>query len=69
MNATMRVIVWGAIPLGALAGGGLTQVIGLRPTLVAGALGVLLAGGWIVFSPIGRRLASPALDAAPDFLS
>ena len=32
MNASMRFIVWGTIPLGALLGGGLGEALGLRPT-------------------------------------
>ncbi|MDP9372215.1 MAG: MFS transporter, partial [Chloroflexota bacterium] len=43
MNATMRFIVWGTIPVGALTGGFLGEAIGLRPTLVVGAAGALLA--------------------------
>jgi hypothetical protein len=42
MNATMRFLVWGTLPLGALLGGALSSWIGLRPTLlVAAVLGVL----------------------------
>jgi hypothetical protein len=39
MNATMRFMVWGTLPLGSLLGG----AIGLRPTLWVGALGGLLS--------------------------
>lgn len=45
--ATSSVLVTGLIPLGALAGGLLGEVIGLRATLVAAALGELLAALWI----------------------
>jgi MFS family permease len=50
MNATMRFMVWGTMPLGAAIGGALGQTIGLRPTLWIGALGALI--------PIGEILAS-----------
>lgn len=43
MNATMRFIVWGTMPLGAILGGALGSVIGLQPTIVIGAVGGLVA--------------------------
>ncbi|HEY7132365.1 MAG TPA: MFS transporter [Candidatus Limnocylindrales bacterium] len=43
MNATMRFIVWGTIPLGAIAGGALGNVIGLHETIWVGAIGGLVA--------------------------
>jgi MFS family permease len=52
MNASVRFIVWGTLPLGALAGGVLGEVIGVRPTLVIGALGGWAATLWVVFSPL-----------------
>jgi len=51
MNSVMRFIVWGTIPLGALIGGALGSSIGLRETMVIGAIGSGLAVLWIVFSP------------------
>ena len=39
MNASVRFIVWGVQPLGAVAGGGLATAIGIRPTLFIGAIG------------------------------
>jgi MFS family permease len=51
MNSVMRFIVWGTIPLGTLAGGALASWIGLRETIVVGALGGGLAVFWIVVSP------------------
>ncbi len=51
MNSVMRFIVWGTIPLGTLAGGALASWIGLRETIVIGAIGGGLAVLWIVFSP------------------
>jgi MFS family permease len=38
MNATMKTIVWGVMPLGALIGGALGATIGIVPTIVAGGL-------------------------------
>ena len=51
MNSVMRFLVWGTIPLGALLGGALASTIGLRETIVVGAIGGSLAVLWIVFSP------------------
>jgi Na+/melibiose symporter-like transporter len=62
MNASYRTLTFGMIPLGALLGGGLGEVIGLRATLLVGALGLLLSIGWVVFSPISRLRALPTLD-------
>jgi Major Facilitator Superfamily len=47
MNATMRFVVWGVLPVGALIGGLLGSVIGLRPTLWVGVAGRCWPGcGW-----------------------
>ena len=54
MNASMRFIVWGTIPIGALLGGGLAQVFGLSLTIVAMVLCGLAAPAWLVFSPVRR---------------
>ncbi len=43
MNATMRFMVWGTIPIGSFVGGILGGTIGLRPTLWVAAVGSLLA--------------------------
>jgi MFS family permease len=51
MNSVMRFIVWGTIPIGALAGGVLGTWIGLRETIVAGGIGGGLSFLWILFSP------------------
>ncbi len=41
MNAAMRWIVWGTIPLGALLGGAIGQWVGLQTALWVGAIGSL----------------------------
>jgi MFS family permease len=60
MNATMRFIVWGTIPIGSLLGGALGSAIGLRPTLFVGAIGSLLPFLWLVLSPVRSLRAQPA---------
>ena len=52
MNASTRFIVWGVMPLGALAGGGLATVIGVRPTMYVAAAGGSLAVLWVIASPL-----------------
>jgi len=41
MNAAMRWIVWGTIPLGTVAGGAIATAYGLRAALWVGAIGSL----------------------------
>ncbi len=61
MNATMRTIVWGTIPIGALAGGVLGSTIGVVPTIVIGAVIEVLAGFWILAGPVRlQRQPEPA---------
>lgn len=52
MNASMRFIIWGTMPIGGLIGGVLGELIGLRPTLAVSALGSLLGAAWIILSPV-----------------
>ena len=51
MNSVMRFIVWGTIPIGTLLGGALGSTIGLRETLVVGAVGSGSSFLWILLSP------------------
>ena len=56
MNAAVRFIVWGTMPLGALAGGVLGTLLGVRATVFISAAGMVLAVLWLIFSPLfGRR--------------
>jgi MFS family permease len=52
MNATVRFLVWGTMPLGGLIGGALGSSIGLRPTLFAAAVVQVLAIAPVFFSPL-----------------
>ncbi|MGW7316779.1 MFS transporter [Streptomyces sp. NPDC054854] len=63
MNATIRMIVMGVTPVGALAGGFLGGWIGAQQTLVLGAVGVLLSGVVILLS--GVRSVREIPDAVP----
>lgn len=52
MNASMRVLVWGPIPAGAILGGVLGTLFGVRPAILIGAIGTTLAFLWVLFSPV-----------------
>jgi MFS family permease len=59
LNASYRTLVYGAIPIGALMGGLLGEVIGLRGTIVVGALGTLVAPAWVLGSAVPRMRRVP----------
>ncbi len=54
MNAAYRLVVYGVVPLGALAGGALAAAAGVRVTLLAATAGLLTTSLWLVFSPVRR---------------
>jgi predicted MFS family arabinose efflux permease len=58
VNATLYVIGQGMIPLGALTGGLLGDAIGLRPTLLIAAAGIVLGAAWLAVSPIASERIS-----------
>jgi hypothetical protein len=60
MNATMRFLVWGTIPLGALAGGFLGDFFGLRTAIGIAILGGSLAFLWVLLSPVRSLKEIPA---------
>jgi MFS family permease len=59
MNATMRTIVWGTIPLGAFIGGILGTTIGLVQTIILGGVLSVLAALWIFVGPVIRLKEQP----------
>ncbi len=67
VTASLRFVIWGAQPFGALLGGALGEGLGLRPTLVFVAAGWLLALTMLALSPIRRLRTPPAPldDASP----
>ncbi|GAA3259568.1 MFS transporter [Nonomuraea helvata] len=60
MNATMRFLVWGTLPLGGLIGGALGGAIGVRDTLMVAAIGSCLAFLWLITSPLRTMRELPA---------
>ncbi|UFR06894.1 MFS transporter [Streptomyces sp. Go40/10] len=68
MTASVRFVVWGGMPLGALAGSVLGQSIGVRQAMWVGASGELLAVLPMLLSPLRtmRELAGTTADADDD---
>lgn len=64
MNASIRFVVWGVMPIASLIAGVLGSSIGVVPTLWIGAIGTLAASGFAVFSPLLGMRTLP--DAAPE---
>jgi Na+/melibiose symporter-like transporter len=58
VNATMHVIARGVIPFGAVVGGMLGDVVGVRLTLIVAAVGISLGGLWLARS--AKHWALPA---------
>lgn len=52
MNAAVRWVVWGTLPLGSILGGVLGTLIGVRPTLWLAFVGSWAAGWFVFFSPL-----------------
>jgi MFS family permease len=66
MNATIRFIVWGTLPLGGLLGGALASWLGVRNALWVGAIGSALAPLWVIASPLLRMRDTEDIPPAPD---
>jgi len=66
MNATMRFLVWGTMPVGALLGGVLGQQFGVRQAVWIGAIGEALAFLPVFLSPLRgmRELPKHSEDEA-----
>ncbi len=65
VNASLRVLIRGTVPLGALAGGVIANYFGLRAAIVCGAIGPPIAIYLIWASPVrDLRVPPPPVDAA-----
>jgi MFS family permease len=70
VQGTMLSLGWGALPLGAVVGGVVGQLIGIHAALWVGAAGMLTAGIWIAASPAWRTpqassTLTPKQESAP----
>jgi MFS family permease len=68
MNATMKFLVMGFTPVGAVIGGLLGQAIGLRATILLAAAGACLAALPVALSPL-RRVREMPREPDPDPLT
>lgn len=68
MNASIRFVVWGVMPIGALLFGALGGAIGVVPTLWIGAAGELLAVLFVATGPFWsmRELPDPTAEETAD---
>ena len=67
MNATMRFIVWGTIPVGQILGGIIATAVSLSAAIWVGALGSFLAVIPLLITPVRhlRDMPTPADARAP----
>jgi Transmembrane secretion effector len=61
MNATYRMLLFGALPAGALVGGLLGSAAGLRTALIAAVIVLTAPVLWIFFSPVFRLTEMPSV--------
>jgi MFS family permease len=61
-NATMKTVVWGVMPVGALIGGGLGSTVGIVPTIWTGAIVMLAAIPWLFVREIRALGTTPAAE-------
>jgi MFS family permease len=66
MNATMRFLVWGTIPIGALIGAALSELIGVRTTVWIGSLLGLFPFLFVLLSPVRGLIRIPDADDEAD---
>lgn len=60
MNASMRFLVWGTIPVGSVAGGLLATAIGVHDAILLGALAGCFAFLPLLFSPVRSLRSMPS---------
>jgi hypothetical protein len=66
MNASVRFIVWGSMPVGGLLGGWLGTHLGVLPTLWVSVAIMTLAAVPVVLSPLIRMRDLPGAPAADE---
>jgi MFS family permease len=62
MNATMRFLVWGTIPIGSLIGAGLSEVVGVRTTIWVSAILGFIPFLFVFFSKVPSIRTIPTED-------
>jgi len=71
MNASIRFVVWGVLPIAGLASGIVSTAIGVVPVIWIGMVGAVLASGFVLFSPLTgmRTLPESAVAEAEQVAS
>lgn len=64
MNASVRFVVWGVMPIAALAAGVLGTELGVLATMWIGAIGQLFSATFVVIGPFWRMRELPTAAAA-----
>ena len=59
VNASIQLLTQGAAPIGALLAGIIAEHIGIRLTLLIGVIGIMLAGLWLLLSPVRKNTSTP----------
>jgi MFS family permease len=65
MNAAVRWVVWGTLPLGGVLGGAVGAAAGVRVTLWIAFAGSWVAGWWVFFSPLRKMRDTLEINRAP----
>jgi hypothetical protein len=65
MNASIRFLVWGTLPLGSFLGGVLGQTLGVRQALWVGAIGGMFAFIPVFLSPLRGMRDLPTYQEEP----
>ncbi len=65
MNATMRFVVWGTLPVGSLVGGVLASILSVRATIGIGSAVAMTAFLWVLLSPVRSLREIPLGEASP----
>lgn len=63
LNATMRFLVWGTMPLGGILGGILGTVLGVRNAIAVAVVGLSFAFLWVLLSPVRSIRTMPEPSA------
>ena len=66
MNASVRFVVWGVMPIAALLAGVLGQWLGVLATMWIGAIGQLLSATFVAIGPFWRMRELPSANASTD---
>lgn len=64
MNASIRFVVWGVVPISSVLAGLLGTVIGILPTMWIGVVGTVLGAGFVVLSPLTTMKQLPTEQVA-----